>query len=101
VESAGIAELKAKLSEYLSRVRAGEEVLVTDRGKPVARLVPVREGAGPGDEAEKARLLAMEREGLLRLGSGRLPDGFLEKARPADPGGSLRKAVSEDREEGP
>jgi len=101
VESAGIAELKAKLSEYLSRVRAGEEVLVTDRGKPVARLVPVGEGVGPGDQVEKARLWAMEREGLLRLGSGRLPDGFLEKARPEDPGGSLRKAVIEDREEGP
>jgi prevent-host-death family protein len=101
VASAGIAELKAKLSEYLSRVRAGEEVLVTDRGRPVARLVPVGEGTGPGEEAEKARLRAMERDGLLRLGPGRLPDGFFEKERPSDPGGSLRKAVSEDREEGP
>lgn len=41
MESAGIAELKARLSEYLSRVEAGEEVLVTDRGRPVAWLVPV------------------------------------------------------------
>lgn len=100
--SAGIAELKAKLSEYLSRVKAGEEVLVTDRGKPVARLVPVEEGAGPGDGAEqRARLRAMERAGLLRLGSGRLPEGFFERERVSDPEGLLRKAVSEDREEGP
>ena len=103
MESAGIAELKAKLSEYLSRVKAGEEVLVTDRGKPVARLVPVGTGGGaePDDETERARLRAMEKEGLFRLGSGRLPEGFFEKERPADPGGLLRKAVIEDRDEGP
>jgi prevent-host-death family protein len=98
VESAGIAQLKAKLSEYLSRVRAGEEVLVTDRGRPVAWLVPVGQDFGPEDEAERARLQAMEREGLLRLGPGGLPDKFFEKERPPDPDGSLRKAVAEDRE---
>jgi prevent-host-death family protein len=102
VESAGIAELKARLSEYLSRVKAGEEVLVTDRGKPVARLVPVGAGSetGPDDAVERARLRTMEREGLIRLGSGKLPEGFFEKERPADPGGLLREAALEEREEG-
>lgn len=100
MESAGVAQLKARLSEYLARVKAGEEVLVTDRGRPVARLVPVGAGHVSDDEAELARLRALEREGLVRLGSGRLPDGFFEKERPADPGGLLRKAVLEEREEG-
>ncbi len=100
MESAGVADLKARLSEYLSRVKAGEEVLVTDRGRPVARLVPVDAGAGPDDEAETARLRAMEREGLVRLGSGRLPEGFFEKERPVDPGGLLREAALEEREKG-
>lgn len=36
----GIRELKARLSDYLDRAAAGEEVIVTDRGQPVARLVP-------------------------------------------------------------
>lgn len=36
----GIRDLKARLSEYLDRVRGGEEIVVTDRGRPVARLVP-------------------------------------------------------------
>ncbi len=36
----GIRELKAKLSEYLGRVAEGEDLVITDRGKPVARLVP-------------------------------------------------------------
>jgi prevent-host-death family protein len=39
----GVRELKQQLSKYLDRVAAGEEILVTDRGRPKARLVPVVE----------------------------------------------------------
>lgn len=35
-----VRELKSRMSEYLRRVAAGEEVVVTSRGKTVARLVP-------------------------------------------------------------
>lgn len=42
----------------------------------------------------------MEREGLIRLGSGGLPDGFFEKRRPEDREERLREAVLEEREEG-
>lgn len=38
---AGIRDLRDHLSRYLERVQAGEELTVTDRGRPVARLVPV------------------------------------------------------------
>ncbi len=38
----GVRDLKTHLSAYLKRVKAGETVLVTDRGKPVARLEPVQ-----------------------------------------------------------
>lgn len=37
-----IAELKAKLSEYLRAVRRGETIAVLDRETPVAHIVPVR-----------------------------------------------------------
>jgi prevent-host-death family protein len=37
---AGVRELKARLSEFLGLVAAGEDVVVTDRGRPIARLVP-------------------------------------------------------------
>jgi len=40
-----IAELKARLSEYLRAVRRGETVAVLDRETPVAQIVPVRERA--------------------------------------------------------
>jgi prevent-host-death family protein len=36
----GIRELKARLSEFVERAAAGDDVVVTDRGRPVARLVP-------------------------------------------------------------
>jgi prevent-host-death family protein len=34
-----VTELRAHLSEWLDRVRGGEEVIVTDRGAPVARML--------------------------------------------------------------
>lgn len=37
----GIRELRDHLSRYLELVQGGEELTVTDRGRPVARLVPV------------------------------------------------------------
>ena len=37
----GIRELRADLSRWIKRVQSGEDVLVTDRGKPVARIVPM------------------------------------------------------------
>ena len=40
--SVGVAQAKARLSEILSRVESGEEIVITRRGKPVARLCPER-----------------------------------------------------------
>lgn len=39
----GIRELRNHLSKYLDRVRAGEELVVTDRGTAVARILPMDE----------------------------------------------------------
>ncbi len=36
-----VSKLRAELAEWIERVRDGEEVVVTDRGTPVARLVAV------------------------------------------------------------
>jgi prevent-host-death family protein len=41
MERIGVRELRQHASRYLARVRAGETIEVTDRGTPVARLVPV------------------------------------------------------------
>lgn len=39
----GIRDLKNNLSRHLERVKSGETITVTDRGKPVAKLEPIRE----------------------------------------------------------
>lgn len=36
----GVRDLKDSLSAYLRRARAGEHIVVTERGKPIAKLVP-------------------------------------------------------------
>ncbi len=38
----GTRELKSKLSEYLRRVKAGETIIVTERGKTIGQIVPVK-----------------------------------------------------------
>ncbi|MCL5966755.1 MAG: type II toxin-antitoxin system prevent-host-death family antitoxin [Deltaproteobacteria bacterium] len=96
MKTAAIAKLKASLSEYLDRVKAGEEVVVTDRGKPFARIVPLRReepGLSP-------HLRNLERAGLVRGGSGKIPGGFWRMPRPADPKGAGVAALREERESG-
>ena len=38
----GTRELKNRLSEYLRRVKAGETVIITERGKPVGQILPIQ-----------------------------------------------------------
>jgi prevent-host-death family protein len=42
MKTVNISNLKAQLSAHIQLVREGEEVLVCDRNKPVARIVPCR-----------------------------------------------------------
>ena len=37
----GIRDLKARLSEYMKRVKSGQSIIITDHGKPVGRILPV------------------------------------------------------------
>lgn len=60
----GIRELKAKLSEYLSRAAAGETITVTDRGRPAARLVPLTEGSAVEKGIEQGWIEAPRRTRL-------------------------------------
>jgi prevent-host-death family protein len=43
-ESIGVGELRQYASTYLARVREGESIVITDRGRPIARIVPLGEG---------------------------------------------------------
>jgi prevent-host-death family protein len=90
-----VSKLKASLSEYLRSVKAGEEILVTERGRPVAKLTPAVSSNLLPDH-----LLEMQKQGVVKLGSGKLPKGFWNLPRPKDPKGLVVKAVLREREEG-
>jgi prevent-host-death family protein len=95
MKTASVSKLKASLSAYLRRVKAGEEVLVTERGRPVAKLSPAT-----SLQTFTRHLAEMERQGLIKVGSGKLPKHFWKLPRPKDPKGSILKAALEEREEG-
>ena len=94
MESASVSELKKSPSGYFRKVKAGEEVLVTDRGRPFAKIVPLRR-----DEASEGTNMAkLEAAGLARAGKGFQSDFWAQKG-PADPDRVVRTALAEEREE--
>ena len=90
-----IGTLKAKLSEYLSRAKGGEAVVVTDRGRPVARLGPLE-----GETALEGREAQLARAGLVRPPSAELDRAALAAERPRDPESRSLEMVLEERAEG-
>jgi prevent-host-death family protein len=95
MKTAAVSELKARLSEFLGQVKAGSEVLITDRGKPVARLIPIS-----GSSMGKESLSALEKQGLIKIGPGKLPKSFWKMPRAEDHEDLVLKALLEEREEG-
>jgi prevent-host-death family protein len=89
-----VVQLKSRLSEYLRIVKAGHEVVITERGVPVARVVPL-------DDAERksTRRARLARAGLLKAGRGKLPKWFLQPPAGA-PSGVLDALLAERREGG-
>ena len=95
MKTTAVANLRARLSRYLRLVKRGEEILITERDVPVAKIVPVTE---LGSTLESLRDL--ERQGLLRLGSGRLPKDFWQMPRGKDSQASIRGALRDERKRG-
>ncbi len=79
VKVIGIRELRQNASRYLAQVEAGEELAVTNRGRVVARLVPVTESARTRESLIDAGVLVPARnvEGLGAIDTSRLPSGNL------------------------
>ena len=90
-----VTKLKASLGKYLKSVKAGEEVLVIERGRPIAKLTPAASA-----DVSTERLVEMEKHGLIKLGSGKLPKGFWNLPRPKDTKGLVAKTALQEREQG-
>jgi len=89
MSTVGIKDLKIHLGQYVSRAARGETITVTDRGTPVALLVPL--------SADRAAIERLKRTGRIR-GQGAKPLGLQVKLKGKsrkDP--DLAGAVVEDR----
>ncbi|MFQ5684542.1 MAG: type II toxin-antitoxin system Phd/YefM family antitoxin [Candidatus Binatia bacterium] len=95
MKTATVSKLKASLSEFLRQVKAGEEVLVTERGRPIAKIVPTI-----GSMTLPGYLAELERQGLIKPGSRKLPKNFWAMPRPKDTKASILKALLQERESG-
>jgi prevent-host-death family protein len=95
MKTVSISDLKAKLSQYIDAVRSGHEVIVTDRGTPVARISSV-----PGARGHEARLKDLVRTGRIRppLRRGRMDFDRLDL--PPDPESRGLQALLEERRGG-
>jgi prevent-host-death family protein len=78
-----ISSLKAKLSAHLDMVKKGEEVIVCDRNKPVARIIP----CSTDDEPERERRLIAR--GVL------VPPKKKQRSRLPPPAGNVSDEVME------
>ena len=92
MRSTNIADLRNRLTQYLREVRDGEEIVVRDRQRPIAKIVPFTLDADDDD----AGLVAA---GLMRKGSGKLPASFWRTRGPRVPLGVAVAAVTADRDE--
>jgi prevent-host-death family protein len=83
--TAGVREVKNNLSSYLDRVRGGEEIVITDRGRPVARLTSL--------DPDLDQLQELIDEGVIRSSTAlrSLP------ARRARLKGSIAELVADER----
>lgn len=62
MRTANVSELRSRLSSYLAYVQQGEEIIVRDRNRPIARIIALTTDGG--DEIEETALVAA---GIIKL----------------------------------
>lgn len=85
MDSVGIRELKQNASEVIARVVRGKHLIVTDRGRPVAQLIPL----------QKSRIDDLIQSGQLTAASSKIDD--LPNPERIPKGVSLAQLIIDDR----
>ncbi len=98
MKMASVSETKNHLSAILDQVKEGETFIITEHGRAVARIEPIR---GVSSGAEEAKVSDLERRGLIKRGAKVGADFFkLPRAR-LPKGVSALAELLREREEGP
>lgn len=90
-----IREMKNCLSKYLKLVQAGRDVVITDRGRPVARLTIVQPSAKDAEAEYIRRIRALP---WVRPGNGKKVKGLREGIPLRGEGPTAAEIVLQDRE---
>jgi prevent-host-death family protein len=92
MSTVGIRELKNRLTQYLRRTKQGEEVIITERGKPIALIQPIRSVEHP--VSLEARLAKLAAQGFVTLPTQK-PLTRVRLAKVSGP--PISKTILEDR----
>ena len=92
MSTVGVKELKDRLTQYLRRTKQGEEVVVTERGKPIAVIQPIQSATRV--VSLQARLAKLAARGLLTLPT-RKPLKKVRRVRISGP--PISRTILEDR----
>lgn len=94
MQTVNIAELKSNLSAFLELVRNGEELIVKDRNRPIARLLPLE--SGEDLDAEEEILVGA---GLMRLPLEPKSEEFFDLPAPDVSLETIRQIIRDERDE--
>lgn len=95
MRTTNIAELKNNLSSFLADVKRGEEILISDRNKPIAKIVPLHNTSDFSVEE-----LALAAEGILRLPEeSEVSEIFLKEKRSDLDSKTAIQAILDERDE--
>jgi len=91
MNTVGIKDIKNNLSRYLSRVKSGEEILITERGKPIARIIKEN---GKNNSLRQA-LVPLIDKGIIAMPTQALSKESPDRVQAS--GKSTSEMVAEDR----
>ena len=95
MRTTNIAELKNNLSNFLADVKLGEEILISDRNKPFAKIIPLHNSSDFSAEE-----LALAAAGILRLpDESKVSEIFFKEKRPNLNAQTAIKAITDERDE--
>ena len=97
MKTAKISELRDRLSRYLDHVRAGGRVVILDRNRPVAEIVPVGTSGTSEQDTDQGVLDSLQRRGIVQKGRGRISPDVLRGSLPGKDARVLDALLEERR----
>src|SRR5690242_12632329 len=93
----GLREANRNFSRLIRAVRQGTEVVLTERGRPIARLTPIAPESATHKESVEELLRRLEAEGLVRRATNSGPLGRFKPVKISGP--PISQTIQDQRDE--